>query len=288
MCIAIYKPAGKIISKANLAQCFKANPDGAGFMYAKDKELNLLKGFFTFDEFWDVYEPLQNEQCLIHFRIKTHGEINYTNCHPFLVNKSLGFIHNGVISGFGAGKLSDTVEFNEQIIKPLVNKYGNRIMFDESIVSLIESRIGYSKLAFLDRHGNFNLFNENKGVWDNEVWYSNTSYKIPEPKPALPFKQPSYTFKAKPKHRTVQEDDLVELLTGVYDSFSKTYFKAHTVMQVVTVNSDYTCDLMQAVPDKDGVYNFAYDVSFAKFDFLSDLGDPTFEEQPYNYNLVTY
>ena len=40
MCIAIMKSANKKISKSTLRRCYDANPDGAGFMYAEDKQLD--------------------------------------------------------------------------------------------------------------------------------------------------------------------------------------------------------------------------------------------------------
>ena len=177
MCIAIYKPEGKVISKATLQECYDSNPDGAGFMYAQGKKLNIEKGFFSFDSFYDAYKKHENKQAVIHFRIKTHGKIDTANCHPFSVNNSIGFVHNGVISGYGDSDFSDTVRFNEAILRPLVNKWGNLALFQDPVIELIENRIGYSKLVFLDRHGNHLIMNESKGVWDDGVWYSNTSYK---------------------------------------------------------------------------------------------------------------
>ena len=44
MCIAIMKSANKKISKSTLRRCYDANPDGAGFMYAEDKQLVVKKG----------------------------------------------------------------------------------------------------------------------------------------------------------------------------------------------------------------------------------------------------
>ena len=181
MCIAIMKSANKKISKSTLRRCYDANPDGAGFMYAEDKKLVVKKGYFTFKEFYKEYKPHGDKQALIHFRIKTHGPIDKDNCHPFLVNNSLGFIHNGIISGYGNNKKSDTIEFNEAILQKIVAKHGNNSLFDDPMVELIENVIGYSKLVFLDRHGNYKIMNENKGSWDNGIWYSNSSYKKPEP-----------------------------------------------------------------------------------------------------------
>ena len=181
MCIAIMKSENKKISKTTLQRCYDSNPDGAGFMFAANKELTVKKGYFTFKEFYKEYKPHENKQVLLHFRIKTHGPIDKNNCHPFLVNSGLGFIHNGIISGYGNNKKSDTIEFNEAILQKIVAKHGNNSLFDDPMVELIENVIGYSKLVFLDRHGNYKIMNEDKGSWDNGIWYSNSSYKKPEP-----------------------------------------------------------------------------------------------------------
>ena len=181
MCIAIMKSQSKKINKATLKRCYDANPDGAGFMYAENKELTVKKGYFTFKDFYKEYKPHENKQVLLHFRIKTHGPIDKNNCHPFLVNSGLGFIHNGIISGYGDDKQSDTIAFNKAILKKIVAKHGNNSLFDDPMVELIENVIGYSKLVFLDRHGNYKIMNEDKGSWSDGVWYSNSSWKKPEP-----------------------------------------------------------------------------------------------------------
>ena len=175
------KSENKKISKATLQRCYESNPDGAGFMFAANKELTVKKGYFTFKEFYKEYKPHENKQVLLHFRIKTHGPIDKNNCHPFLVNSGLGFIHNGIISGYGDNKQSDTIDFNKSILQKIVAKHGNMGLFDDPMVELIENVIGYSKLVFLDRHGNYRIMNEDKGHWNNGVWYSNNSYKKPEP-----------------------------------------------------------------------------------------------------------
>jgi predicted glutamine amidotransferase len=150
-------------------------------MYAQDKKLTVKKGYFTFKDFYKEYKPHEDKQVLLHFRIKTHGPIDKNNCHPFLVNSGLGFIHNGIISGYGDNKQSDTIDFNKSILQKIVAKHGNMGLFDDPMVELIENVIGYSKLVFLDRHGNYRIMNEDKGHWNNGVWYSNNSYKKPEP-----------------------------------------------------------------------------------------------------------
>lgn len=282
MCIAIYKPENKVISKVILEQCYQANPDGAGFMYVENKELVMKKGFFTFKDFWEAWQPHEAKQAAIHFRIKTHGNINEENCHPFMINKGLGFIHNGIISGFGFGDKSDTYHFNEEIMKPLVNKYGNSILTNEAIKTLIESKIGYSKFVMIDRHGNHTLFNESKGLWDGGIWYSNSSYK-PVVYAPLPVAKPLYygsNISPKPKHKSLEIGDIVELITGVYDVGTKKYFKKGEFFEVVALNKDYTADLMHDESDA-----FLYNVSFAKFDIITkDLGEDITKEAWNNFS----
>jgi glutamine amidotransferase len=178
MCIAIYKPAHKIISKETLQECYLSNPDGAGFSYSSGDRIKIRKGFFSFDSFWNAYKYHQHKQCLIHFRIMTHGKVMMQNCHPFFINNKMSFIHNGIISHHSKDKnISDTKQFNDKILKPLVDKYGTSLVFHPSFATIIEQYIGYSKLVFLDVDGNYKIFNEDKGVWDDGIWYSNNSYK---------------------------------------------------------------------------------------------------------------
>jgi hypothetical protein len=116
-------------------------------------------------------------QALIHFRIKTHGVVDATNCHPFMITNNFAFIHNGTISGHGTPQLSDTYMFNEDILKPMVAQHGIKMLWQPYTKALIEEYIGWSKLIFLDSKGNFNIYNEAKGEWSDGVWYSNASYK---------------------------------------------------------------------------------------------------------------
>lgn len=197
MCIISLKPEGKTISKETLAQCFRANKDGAGFMYAEDGQLHTEKGFFTFDDFYQAYLPHQDKKVAIHFRIKTHGEVNKDNCHPFEVSPSLGLMHNGMIDIQEDHKeFSDTWHFNEKIIKPMY--YDSRGFLKKPYnLELIKKFIGYSKLVFLNAKGVHTIINPERGVWDEGVWYSNSSYKIHQPTTVVPYKGNYTSFKSK-------------------------------------------------------------------------------------------
>lgn len=283
MCIAIYKPEGKIIPYATLKECYDANPDGAGFMYAEDKQLHIQKGFFTLQDFYKEYVKHQDKKAVLHFRIKTHGKIDTTNCHPFAVNPALGFVHNGIISGFGDADHSDTIGFNHGVLQPLVHKWGNLALFQDPMKDLIESRIGYSKLIFLDRHGNHNILNEAKGIWDDGIWYSNNSYK-PYVAPVTTWqnkgswydtnydwKKPVATYKAKKVSKNIglKVGDLVELLDKITDEATKKTYEEGELAEVVAINQDFTCDLM--IDGLDGDSHFLYNVSYHSLNWVDNF-----------------
>lgn len=180
MCIAIAKPADKELTKETLQTCWDNNSDGAGFMYNVNGSLKIKKGFFRFDDFWKSYSnSCQDKKAVVHFRIKTHGNIDVENCHPFKVNPGLAFVHNGVIHSVDTTKdkeKSDTWHFNSQLLQPLINKYID-ILETDAAQMLIGEFIGHSKLVFLDSKDNITIINADKGVEDDGIWYSNTSYK---------------------------------------------------------------------------------------------------------------
>lgn len=195
MCIALYKPAGKRITKKCLLNCYTSNRDGAGFAYVKDGEVIINKGFFDFEKFWEAFQPFQDLQCLIHFRIATHKSINGANCHPWRVIydddglpeeeggepttpvKGLVFIHNGIITNCSKDTdISDTGNFNKYILQPLIEKYPDFWITDH-FKWLVEASIGKgNKLAFLRADGEYRIFNEDQGYWDKGIWFSNKSY----------------------------------------------------------------------------------------------------------------
>jgi len=285
MCIAIYKPEGKVLPIETLKECYTSNPDGAGFMYAENKKLHIEKGFFSFQSFYDAFKKHENKQAVIHFRIKTHGKIDTTNCHPFAVNNAIGFVHNGIISGFGDANHSDTIGFNQSILQPLVSKWGNLALFQDPIIDLIEGRIGYSKLVFLDRHGNHKIMNEHKGTWDDGVWYSNDSYKpYVAPVTTYDWKDSKYDWKKNvttirtvslPKPNLIAIGTMVELLEDVADPATLTVYETGELCEIVAVNKDFTCDLMH--DDYKGKSSFLYNVPYHSLSFVDEFEDDSID-----------
>ena len=183
MCVVVYKPKGKKMPKEQtLLDCFLANPDGAGYMFQKDKKVKIKKGFMTFEEFYkslmDDYSVVgKNTDFVLHFRISTQGGVNKPLCHPYPISKKMedlkqlecesdiGLAHNGIISltteysSYYSGKWSQygynydcydvylkEPDYNDTM--KFITKYMSLIMktpediFDEDKVSIIEKLIG--------------------------------------------------------------------------------------------------------------------------------------------------
>jgi hypothetical protein len=182
MCIAIYKPAGKIIDKETLFTCWCGNSHGAGIAYVKDGALHIIKGLMTFGEFYKAYKEysINKYQALIHFRMATHGARDRLNTHPFEVTPELALIHNGIISTIRCTdqRMSDTYHF-AKFMKQVVNN--NRLAWrNPEIKREIELEIlhSYNKVAFLHANGTFEIYNRGGWIEENGVLYSNGGFRF--------------------------------------------------------------------------------------------------------------
>jgi len=178
MCVIIAKPKGASIPDYEIESCWKLNDDGAGIAWAEGGKVHIKKGFMQlkdFKTFWSS-KDWTNIPAILHFRIATHGAVNKENCHPFWVHeKSLAFAHNGVFHQFGSAKKSDTVEFNNKILRQIPKNFirnsGIRIMLEDFC------GIG-SKIAFINKDGVIDIVREEDGFWSGGCWYSNLNHTL--------------------------------------------------------------------------------------------------------------
>lgn len=193
MCIIVAKPAGVPLPPlATLRQCFRSNPDGAGYMVARGDRVDIRKGFMDLQSLLDALEAegdITGQGAVLHFRIATHGGISEQCCHPFPVSErledltltrasaSLGAAHNGVIQSMspyaGPGR-SDSMEYIRRVLAPLCQMMPG-FMRNRAALNLIENTLG-GRLALLEPDGTITTvgdFAEDLGG----VLFSNTSYK---------------------------------------------------------------------------------------------------------------
>lgn len=178
MCLAIYKPANKIIKLSELENGFNSNRDGAGFAYISRGKIVIKKGYFKWDEFVKAYLPHEKKQMVIHFRLATHGAEDAFNCHPWpCADGKFAIIHNGILSYPSSPTKSDTGHFVDEVLDPILSQTPD--MFNNPGLSwLIEESISNSnKIVILREDGGYNILNEKQGLWHEGSWFSNTCFR---------------------------------------------------------------------------------------------------------------
>lgn len=179
MCIAILNTKiGGRLPKNYIKNSWDNNNMGGGLLWNREGQLLTYKTY-NYKQYLTKYNKLRNDNkvdsIVLHFRIATSGKDGEENLHPFLVNKNLGFVHNGVISGLGNLKHSDTYQFND-ILKGFTHDF----LECSTTKAFINNYIGSgNKLLFLDNKGKHTIINEKAGHWDesNGNWFSNSSYE---------------------------------------------------------------------------------------------------------------
>lgn len=167
MCVIIYKPAGvKMPSRQILDACYRANSHGCGFVSSQGL-------FFKSLNYQDFLKQLKNvrkeDECILHFRLATHGSIKEENCHPFK-DGDVYFAHNGILSINPIGDMTDSETAFKTKIMPKIQAYG---IESEEVKSTIDNIIGYSKFAIMQNGAVrlYGLFTQCQGLY-----FSNTRF----------------------------------------------------------------------------------------------------------------
>lgn len=198
MCIIVVKDKNKPLPKDKyLKNCFENNPDGAGFMYLKNNQVIIDKGYMTYNSFEKRYRKLckkfndfKDLPLIMHFRIGTAGANSKQNTHPYpisddkrdlhktYIKTALGLAHNGIIHEYNPSKhekdINDTQKFIMQYLYPLYKNWST-FYKNEKILNGINS-ITDSKFAFLDKYGKIKLVGKFETDEDG-ILYSNSNYQ---------------------------------------------------------------------------------------------------------------
>jgi hypothetical protein len=185
MCLLVTQSSNSpILSDAWLENFYDYNSDGVGVMFSNNGDLVIKKIIpKSAKEFIQFYRAdIQGRDCAFHLRMRTHGEIDLANCHPYeILNRAehgidLWLMHNGILStGNKANpKMSDTWHYINDYLKPMLS--GNPdFAFHPAFKALIEDHIGGSnKFVIMDNEGRSVVINEGAGVYWAGLWLSNT------------------------------------------------------------------------------------------------------------------
>lgn len=182
MCIIVTKPQGSKVDLDTMKICGTNNDHGCGYAFHDGDKIQVRK-FLSTEGLINSYKSVVQEKfdeekvpAILHFRIATKGEVNRDNCHPFRITKKIVMAHNGTIRDID---MIDGATDSESFGKNYLSFLTPDLLKQESALKLISSKIGTSKLAFLDETGRITIVNQEKGDLDTDtgIWYSNSSYK---------------------------------------------------------------------------------------------------------------
>lgn len=183
MCLLVSQPASTKFDDDFIKGVYKLNSDGLGVMYAEGSSLFINRvvpqNEADFVQFFR--DNIEGRDCAWHARMKTHGHIDLTNCHPYQVLSAeegypLYLAHNGVLStGNSKDKSkSDTWHFIQDYLRPMLLKNPEFFLTD-AFSEIIGDFIGSgNRFILMDAYGNQVVINEDRGVHHEGAWLSNT------------------------------------------------------------------------------------------------------------------
>lgn len=184
MCIIVAKPKGvDPLKREYFENAWAHNSQGGGVVWKDDNgEVMMQKGFMDKDTFLAKLDEINQKDTafIAHFRIKSVGEVNPENTHPFAMSH-VTFAHNGTISSIKPieGK-TDSETFGLWFLKDRSMKW----IKDNSL--LLELALGTSKFALMDnKTGEIFVLNREYGQERDGAWFSNSS--------AFPYEAPKTT-----------------------------------------------------------------------------------------------
>lgn len=192
MCvIAVSKIGVRQPSEKQLRDMFVNNPDGAGYMYARNGKVHIHKGFMDVDDFVNAVKAenfTKNDAVVYHCRISTQAGVNPFMTHPFPLTESrkycealdvtcpTGIAHNGIIRMTSSAKetrFSDTVIFITDYMTKLI-RYDTDLS-DPAIMEMIE-HLTNSKWAIMDGVTG-DIVTVGYFLNDSGLLFSNSTYK---------------------------------------------------------------------------------------------------------------
>lgn len=84
MCVIIYLPKGNSISRSELSDAWRTNPDGAGLAYVDGGHVHFKRGFLKFEEYYKAVAAIQGRHdTVLHLRISTCAGVSAIGTHPY-------------------------------------------------------------------------------------------------------------------------------------------------------------------------------------------------------------
>lgn len=166
-CVIIFKPEGVIADKELLELRFKSNNDSWGIASGSDLFVGVDQSVF-----WrELNASWIKDSFLIHFRTATSGKEKDNGVQPITLKNDTRFFLNGNLKDYFGKDEPDTVLYAREYLDKLPDNFLENKEIMEKITE--DAKINNAKMAFMDKKGKVYLINDEAGVWEKGIWFSN-------------------------------------------------------------------------------------------------------------------
>lgn len=177
-------------NEQEIMNMWDSNPHGAGYMFARDGQVEIHKGFMNLKDFMrsvNSEEFTPDDVVIYHFRISTQAGVTPEMTHPFPLSRDLedmevldclcdvGIAHNGIIpiTSTKDKRYSDTALFITNYLPALIRDTKD---ITDTCVKRCIRELADSKLALLNGDGDVSIIGDFYGIKDGLI-FSNTSFQ---------------------------------------------------------------------------------------------------------------
>jgi hypothetical protein len=213
MCLLTFYPAGRMPDTTALLNGVTFNDDGHGFAIVTKDHLIVRRGMHAemmIETFDAARRAHPHGPALFHSRFGTHGNRTIDNCHPFPIggdNRTV-MAHNGILPAVvqpakGDPRCDTRIAAEDYL--PLLGPLRAR----RTRLRLQRWMTRRNKIVILTVDQRFKdrayILNEEAGIWNGGIWYSNDGYLPPKPNPRGLTNQSDWRW---PAERTWDQPDL--------------------------------------------------------------------------------
>lgn len=162
---------------------YSSNSDGVGIMYAAGdgKTLQVEKALpQNVEQATDFIKRLPDDdrELAMHWRMKTHGNIDLSQCHPYKVEDGTWLMHNGILHTGNKADVtkSDTWHF----IADYLSGLSIDALHHPGVAEFMGEFIGSNRFAIMSGDGRLTVINKDQGIEHDGIWFSNTYAWMPE------------------------------------------------------------------------------------------------------------
>jgi hypothetical protein len=177
ICLITYAPPGVTPERDHLLNGVKLNPHGSGGSLLVPDGGGILTtrsmdGVSAVDMFLDLRKHFPAAHAVFHSRYATADNITEENIQPFVTDGDLAIAHNGYLFPVDSDR-SDTRVLADELLP----RWNLDIPLDRFE---LEIALGWNKLVILSASPAYKepvyILNEQQGVHEGDLWYSNEDY----------------------------------------------------------------------------------------------------------------